>query len=239
MVPSKKHIVKCGNTIQSRENACYIGCRKYRERRCADTIGTVPVPWVGHFLNIYFSNKLYGSNFIKQHSETVMVWNYQNSDCSLRKKYGVIYYNFRHPFLSYCFRNEQVNIFKKKSINEVSYIGSRSYIGSCGYAGVWNIHAHVAVPHTVASLRRRLREDLGYHTPPGKDRYRRDAEKWGHEWGRQWGRVRRVRRSQSVQDFLTGTNQRRGNDGLRHGVWTNDRQVGGVTWPQVTNHEKL
>ena len=36
---------------------------------------------------IYFSTKIYGSNFIKQHSETVMVWNHQNADCSLRKKF--------------------------------------------------------------------------------------------------------------------------------------------------------
>ena len=34
---------------------------------------------------IYFSNKIYGSNFIKQHSETVIVWNYQNANCGLRK----------------------------------------------------------------------------------------------------------------------------------------------------------
>jgi len=27
---------------------------------------------------INFSNKIYGSNFVKQHSETAMVWNYQN-----------------------------------------------------------------------------------------------------------------------------------------------------------------
>jgi len=41
---------------------------------------------------VCFSNEIYGSNFIKQHSETVMVWNYQNADCSLRKKlYFVIY----------------------------------------------------------------------------------------------------------------------------------------------------
>jgi len=33
---------------------------------------------------IDFSNKIYGCNFIKQHSETVMVRNYQNADCSLR-----------------------------------------------------------------------------------------------------------------------------------------------------------
>jgi len=31
---------------------------------------------------IYFSSKIYGSNFIKQHSETVTVWNYWNADCS-------------------------------------------------------------------------------------------------------------------------------------------------------------
>jgi len=36
---------------------------------------------------IYFSNKIYGRNFIKQHSETVMVWNYQNDDCTLRKTF--------------------------------------------------------------------------------------------------------------------------------------------------------
>ena len=29
----------------------------------------------------------------------VMVWNYQNADCSLRKKYRVIYYHFRHTFV--------------------------------------------------------------------------------------------------------------------------------------------
>jgi len=41
--------------------------------------------WPFPVLNVYFSNKTYGSNFIKQHSETVMVWNYQNADWSLRK----------------------------------------------------------------------------------------------------------------------------------------------------------
>ena len=33
----------------------------------------------------YYTNKIYGSNFTKQHSETVMVWNYQNAGGSLRK----------------------------------------------------------------------------------------------------------------------------------------------------------
>jgi len=57
----------------------------------------------GKILVRFFSkNKIYGSSFIKQHSETDMVWNYQNTDCSLREKnYCVIYYNFRHTFVPY------------------------------------------------------------------------------------------------------------------------------------------
>jgi len=46
----------------------------YSEGKCADTIGTVPDPWVAisnDEIKIYFSNKIHGSNFIKQHSETV------------------------------------------------------------------------------------------------------------------------------------------------------------------------
>ena len=38
-------------------------------------------------ISIYFSNKIYGSNFIKQHVETVMVWNYQHAHCSLRRNF--------------------------------------------------------------------------------------------------------------------------------------------------------
>ena len=38
-----------------------------------------------------FSSKIYGSNFIKQHSETVMVLNYQNADCSLKNKRIVLF----------------------------------------------------------------------------------------------------------------------------------------------------
>ena len=34
---------------------------------------------------IYFSNKICGSNFIEQHSETVTVWNYHNVHFSLKK----------------------------------------------------------------------------------------------------------------------------------------------------------
>jgi len=33
-------------------------------------------------------------NYIKQHSENVMVWNYQNADCSLRNKFTVLFIVF-------------------------------------------------------------------------------------------------------------------------------------------------
>jgi len=50
----------------------------------------------------FFSNTIHGSNFINQHSETVMVWIYHSADCSLRKKrYCVVYYNLRHTFVPY------------------------------------------------------------------------------------------------------------------------------------------
>ena len=39
---------------------------------------------------IHFSNKINGSNFIKEHPETVMVRNYQSADCSLRKKHSIV-----------------------------------------------------------------------------------------------------------------------------------------------------
>jgi len=54
---------------------------EYKERNCADTI----VPVLNAKIWIYFSNKIYGNNLTKQHSDTVMVWNYQDADCSLRK----------------------------------------------------------------------------------------------------------------------------------------------------------
>ena len=40
------------------------------------------------------------SKFIQQHSEAVMVRNYQNAD-SIKKIYCVIYYNFLHTFVPY------------------------------------------------------------------------------------------------------------------------------------------
>jgi len=68
---------------------------------------------------IYLSNKICGNNFIKQHSETVMIWNYQNADCSLRKKYCVIRYNFRHTFVPYLYR---AVIFKLNNIEQKSKV---------------------------------------------------------------------------------------------------------------------
>ena len=61
------------------------------ERKCADTAGTVPVGSLSRLaisnaiISIYVSNKIYGNNFIKQHTETVSVLNEQNADCSLKK----------------------------------------------------------------------------------------------------------------------------------------------------------
>jgi len=53
---------------------------------------------------IHFSNKIYGSNFIKQHSDTVMIWNYQNADCSLENWICcVVYNNFRHTSSLYTY----------------------------------------------------------------------------------------------------------------------------------------
>jgi len=42
-------------------------------------------------IEIYFSNKIYGSNVVKQHLETVTVWNYHHSDCSLKNKFIVLF----------------------------------------------------------------------------------------------------------------------------------------------------
>ena len=52
---------------------------------------------------MHFSTETHGGNFIKRHSETVMVWNCQNADCSLSNKfYCVAYYNFRHTLAPCC-----------------------------------------------------------------------------------------------------------------------------------------
>ena len=39
---------------------------------------------------IFFSNKTCGSNFVEQHPETVMVWNYRNAHCSSKKHEFVV-----------------------------------------------------------------------------------------------------------------------------------------------------
>ena len=46
-------------------------------------------------IQLYFSNNIYGSNFIKQHSETVMVCgSFQNADCSLKNTFIVSFIIF-------------------------------------------------------------------------------------------------------------------------------------------------
>ena len=64
---------------------CYLW--RNTQRKFADTTGTVlsagSLEMLKH--NYIFSNKIYGNNLIKQQSETVMVWNYQNAGCSLKK----------------------------------------------------------------------------------------------------------------------------------------------------------
>jgi len=53
-----------------------------------------PIAWPFPMLKykyVFFSNKIYGSNFVKRHSETVMVWNYQNADCSLKINMTVLF----------------------------------------------------------------------------------------------------------------------------------------------------
>jgi len=72
-----------------------------KERKCADTIGTVPVPWAGHFqcknIDIFFKR-----NIRKQFYRTAPGnWHGRKlAKCWLQfKKYCVIYYNFRHTFV--------------------------------------------------------------------------------------------------------------------------------------------
>jgi len=47
--------------------------------------GSLDWPFSSAKVLIYFSNRIYGSSFIKQPSETVVVWNRQNVDCSLKE----------------------------------------------------------------------------------------------------------------------------------------------------------
>jgi len=63
-----------------------------RERKCADTIGTVLVPGLAS------SNKTYRSSLIKKHSGTVLIWYCQNADGSL-KNYSLCH--FRQTFVPY------------------------------------------------------------------------------------------------------------------------------------------
>ena len=62
---------------RKRLEACINAEGGHSERKCADTTGTVLVPRVDRFqcknINIFQIKYINGSNFIEQHSETVMV----------------------------------------------------------------------------------------------------------------------------------------------------------------------
>ena len=50
----------------------------YSERKCANQLAQCRFPGLALSnakIQIHFSNKIYGSSFVKQHSKTVMVWN--------------------------------------------------------------------------------------------------------------------------------------------------------------------
>jgi len=94
----------CGRTAEPAVHRCVT----YRERKSADTIGTVQGRFPGLAISnakilIYLSNKIYGSNLSnstwKLNKITIMAWNYQKADCSLRKKYILCHFcNFWHLF---------------------------------------------------------------------------------------------------------------------------------------------
>ena len=81
-------IITTAQTAQFRAIGIISGTSQHRVQKFADGTGTAPFPLAGHCqckaVNI-FSSKIHWSNFIKQHSETAMVWNNRNADCSLRK----------------------------------------------------------------------------------------------------------------------------------------------------------
>jgi len=89
---------------------CFTVTRQWGTKVCrykwhsAGSLGW-PLPMLKH--KYIFSNKIYGIDYIKQHSETVTVWNYQNVDCSLKNKFivsfiiifGTLSFPMRRSFL--------------------------------------------------------------------------------------------------------------------------------------------
>ena len=56
-------------------------------------------------LKLCFSNKIYGSNFIKQHSETAIVRHFQNADCRSKNIFiglFIIIFGTRPSPLTFC-----------------------------------------------------------------------------------------------------------------------------------------
>jgi len=58
--------------------------------------------WPFPVLKYKYTNKIYGSGFVKQHSETAVVWNYQDADCSFKNNFIVLFikiYSTLHSLL--------------------------------------------------------------------------------------------------------------------------------------------
>ena len=81
----------------------------------------VLAPWAGYFQRVdlnTFSNKIYGSNFNKQHSETLTVWNYQDADCSLKNNFIVLFIII-FDTMSFPVRNHVHRIFQNAKFSSV------------------------------------------------------------------------------------------------------------------------
>ena len=79
---------------------------RYRERKCADTIGTVPVPCDGHvpMLKYKYVFEIKYAEAILSNSPRKLLW-FETTKMLIavqeKKTYCVIYYNFRHSLIPY------------------------------------------------------------------------------------------------------------------------------------------
>ena len=63
-------------------------------------------------LTDFFSNKIYRSNFIKQHSETFMVWNNQDADCGLKMNL-LCYLIYCRPIFVPCWQSNWMRVIRE------------------------------------------------------------------------------------------------------------------------------
>ena len=75
----------------------------HRERKCADTIGTVLVPWAGHFNAKYkYIFQIKCTKAILSNSTRKLLWFEITEMLTAVKKFQcLIYYNFRYTFVLY------------------------------------------------------------------------------------------------------------------------------------------